>query len=242
MINSLSFVFPMYNEIDNIEETVREATRVGRSLTDRLEIIVVDDASTDGSGGRAESLKDAYPELVVVHHPVNRKLGGALRTGFAVATMDWILYIDSDLPIHMDDIRQALPLTEEADMVIGFRLSRAESYKREVMSKVYNWLIRAAFGLAVRDVNFSFKLFKRSIMEKVVLQSEGSFIDAELLIEAARSGCRIREVGFEYYPRAAGVSTLASPAVVWKMLQEMQAYRREAVARARRVQEEKASR
>jgi len=232
----------MYNEIGNIEETVREAARIGRTLTRDLEIVVVDDASTDGSGELVESLKSAYPELVVIHHPVNRKLGGALKTGFGAATGEWILYIDSDLPIRMDDIYKAIPLTDEADMVIGYRISRAESLKREIMSKAYNWLIRLLFGLKVRDINFSFKLFRRSILERIALQSEGSFIDAELLIETFRNGYVIRETGFKYHPRKAGISTLASPSIVWKILQEMQAYRRRIAARARQVREEKAHR
>jgi len=77
----LSFVFPMYNEIGNIETCVAEALRVGRLVTDDLEIVVVDDASTDGCGALADSLALKHPELKVIHNERNRKLGGTLRTG-----------------------------------------------------------------------------------------------------------------------------------------------------------------
>ena len=233
MISSLSFVFPMYNEIDNLERTVREATEVGRRITSDLEIVIVDDASTDGSGGLADRLADENPHVRVVHHPSNRKLGGALKTGFATATRQWVLYIDSDLPIRMADALDAVPLTEGADMVIGYRINRCEGLKREIMSWCYNRLIRVLFGLRVRDVNFAFKLFRREVLRQVHLESEGSFIDAELLLETRRAGFRIAEMGLNYYPRVAGTSTLASSSVVLKLLREMLRYGWNAPARRR---------
>ena len=229
---SLSFVFPMYNEIGNIERCVALALETGRKITSDLEIVVVDDCSTDGCGALADELALRHPELKVVHHTVNRKLGGALRTGFAAASKDWVLYIDSDLPIQMDDALKAVPLTANADMVIGNRHGRAEGPKREIMSFVYNRLIRVLFGLKVRDVNFAFKLFRRAILEQITLQSEGSFIDAELLIETHKAGFKIAELPLRYYERTAGVSTLASSGVVVKILHEMADYRRAAAHRA----------
>lgn len=224
MLTGLSFVFPMYNEIGNIENCVAQALATGRKITSDLEIVVVDDASTDGCGDLADQLAARHPEMKVIHHTQNRKLGGALRTGFAAATKDWVLYIDSDLPIDMDDALGAVPLTADADMVIGNRQGRAEGIKREVMSFTYNRLIRYLFGLNVRDVNFAFKLFRRGILDHITLQSEGSFIDAELLVETNKAGFRISEIPIEYHPRVAGVSTLASTSVVRTILRELWSY------------------
>lgn len=220
----LSFVFPMYNEIGNIESCVAQALATGRKITSDLEIVVVDDASTDGCGELADQLAERHPEVKVIHHVRNRKLGGALRTGFAAATKEWILYIDSDLPIDMDDALRAVPLAADADMVIGNRQGRAEGIKREVMSFTYNRLIRYLFGLNVRDVNFAFKLFRRVILDHITLQSEGSFIDAELLVEANKAGFRIAQIPIAYHPRVAGVSTLASTSVVRTILRELWSY------------------
>ena len=231
MINSLSIVFPMYNEKDNIRTAVSEAIRVGYEIAPKLQIVVVDDASTDGCGEIADELARQHPEVNVIHHRRNRKLGGSLQTGFQAATMEWILYMDSDLPIKMDDAHNAIPLTENADIVIGWRKSRAESWRREFMSKCYNRLIRWAFGLRVVDVNFAFKLFKREFLERIVLTSEGSFIDAELLLEMQRAGARFAEIPMDYYPRVAGVSTLASNSVVLVILKELLRYRLEAYGR-----------
>ncbi len=228
MINSLSIVYPMYNEKDNIRTAVSEAIRVGYTIAPDIEIIVVNDASTDGSAEIVDKLSRECPELRVLHHTTNRKLGGALKTGFAAVSKEWVLYMDSDLPIKMDDALQAVPLAEDADIVIGWRISRAESWRREVMSKAYNSLIQHVFDLHVKDVNFAFKLFRKSFLRQIVLTSEGSFIDAELLLEMSRVGARIAEIGFNYYPRVAGVSTLAGNRIILKILVEMLHYRLEA--------------
>ena len=224
-LRSLSIVFPMYNEKENIGTAVAEALRVGALITPDLEIIVVDDASTDGSGPWLDRLAEEHPQVRPIHHKVNRKLGGALKTGFAATTKEWILYMDSDLPIRMEDALDAVHLAKEADIVIGWRKSRAESWQRAVMSLVYNRLVRIVFGLRVRDVNFAFKLFRRSLYEKILLTSEGSFIDAELLLEVRRQGVSIAEIGMEYHPRVAGESKLSGFGVILKILSEMLRYR-----------------
>ena len=89
----------------------------------------------------------------------------------------------------------------------------------------YNLLIRFLFPLRVKDVNFSFKLFKREVLDKVVLEAEGSFIDAELLIKGKLHGFKIVQFGVDYFPRNRGVSTLASPDVIFKMIRELVTFR-----------------
>lgn len=223
-IKSLSFVFPMYNEIDNIEPCVDGALYIGKKLGIDFEIVVVNDASTDGCGELAEQMAKKIPQLKVLHHAKNRKLGGTLRTGFYGATKDYILYMDSDLPLDFDDVAEAIPKIGNADILIGYRLTRDEPIKRKILSRGYNTLIRMLFGLKVRDVNFSFKLFKREILDHITLQSEGSFIDAELIIESRRAGYQLAEVGLPYHPRTAGESTLASTSVIQKTFEEMGSY------------------
>ena len=186
----------MYNEIENIKPCVQGALSIGQKLHTNFEIIVVDDASTDGCGELADQMTEEIPELKVIHHEKNRKLGGTLRTGFQQATKDYILYMDSDLPLDFDDVAQAITQIGSADVLIGYRLTRDESFKRKVLSWGYNTLIRSLFGL----------------------------IDAELLIEAKRAGYHIAEVGLPYHPRIAGESTLASTAVIQKTFQEMGSY------------------
>jgi glycosyltransferase involved in cell wall biosynthesis len=231
----LSVFYPMWNE----EEYIGRALDAGHRACEQLvkdgeicdyELIVVDDASTDATGAIADRRASEGPHVRVVHHAVNRKLGGAMKTGFAAATGDLVLYTDADLPFDMAEVSRAIRLMREyeADIVSAFRFDRTgEGYLRMVYTFFYNALIRVLFGVRVRDINFAFKLCRRRVFDQIELRSEGSFIDAELIIRATRMGLPILQFGVDYFPRTRGVSTLSSPGVILKILREMLMLRRE---------------
>jgi glycosyltransferase involved in cell wall biosynthesis len=160
----------------------------------------------------------------VVHHEVNRKLGGSLKSGFAAATGDVVLYTDADLPFEMTEVARALRVLQmyEVDLVSAYRLDRTgEGPRRAIYSFFYNGLVQLVFGTRIRDINFAFKLCRRRVLDHVTLKSEGSFIDAELVIRAQRSGFQILQIGVDYFPRTRGVSTLSSFGVIRTMVGEM---------------------
>jgi glycosyltransferase involved in cell wall biosynthesis len=223
---SISVFLPAYNEEENIEEAVMNTARVLSEISDDWEVIVVDDASRDRTAEIIDRLAAEIPQVRAIHHEVNTRLGGALRTGFANSTKDLVFYTDADNPIEMNDLKWAVPLMDGVDFITGYRLNRDEPIHRKVYSRCYNWLIRLLFGLKVRDVNFSFKLLKQDVLKKCTLRSQGSFIDAELLVEARKYGFKIKEVGVRYFARTRGVSTLASPTVIFKILDELWTYYR----------------
>lgn len=234
-IGRISVFFPMWNEEEYIERAVAAATATCRELVDAgqvldYEVIVVDDASTDRTPQIAAALAAADPHVRVVRHAVNRKLGGSMRSGFDAATGDVVLYTDADLPFEMRELVRALRVlqTYEVDIVSAYRLDRTgEGPRRAVYSFLYNGLVRAMFGTRVRDVNFAFKLVRREVLEHVTLRSEGSFIDAELLVRAQKAGFQVLQIGVDYFPRTRGVSTLSSLGVIRTMLAEMRTLRRE---------------
>lgn len=225
----LSIFYPMWNE----EEYIERALTAGRRACEQLvrsgdigdyELIVVDDASTDRTAAIADQLAAADPRVQVVHHARNRKLGGAIKTGFATATGDVILYTDADLPFDMAELPRAVRLLREydADIVSAYRFDRTgEGYLRSVYTFVYNLLIRTLFDVKARDINFAFKLCRARVFDHVELRSEGSFIDAELVIRATRLGYEMLQFGVDYFPRTRGVSTLSSPSVITTILREM---------------------
>lgn len=221
---SVSLMFPAWNEEDYVERAVSRAMTALRRVTDDFEILIVNDASTDQTGVICDRLAAQHPEVRVVHHPVNLKLGGALKTGFAAASKDIVIYSDIDLPWDLQQIERALHLMEflEADVISAFRFDRtSEGPKRVVYSFAYNMLIRALFGVHIKDINFSFKIVRREVLQAISLNSGGSFIDAELIVKAIRSGFRVFQLGVDYFPRTKGVSTLASPSVIAKMVVEL---------------------
>ena len=229
----LSIFFPMWTE----EAYLHRAVRAAKEISERLvadgeigdyEIIVVDDASTDATGALADALAAADRHVRVVHHPHNRKLGGSIKSGFEAAKGDLVLYTDADLPFEMIELVRAVRVmrTYEADIVSAYRLDRTgEGPRRAVYSWGYNWLIHALFGTRLRDINFAFKLCRGRVLDHVTLSSEGSFIDAELIIRAQRSGFEIVQIGVDYFPRTRGISTLSSFGVIRTMLREMASLR-----------------
>jgi glycosyltransferase involved in cell wall biosynthesis len=155
---------------------------------------------------------------------VNRKLGASLKTGFAAARKDLVLYMDADLPFDPEVVGRAIQAMKvtRADVIAGYRLDRTtEGFVRTVYSYLYNMLIGILFGWPHRDINFSFKLMRREVLEAVELKSEGSLIDAELIVKAKNLGFHIQQLGLDYFPRTRGSSTLSSPSVIFKILREL---------------------
>jgi glycosyltransferase involved in cell wall biosynthesis len=232
---SITLFFPMWNEEELIRTTIAAAREAAEELVlagevGTYEIIVIDDASTDATGAIADEIAAADPHVRVVHHPANRKLGGCLKTGFAEARGELVLYTDADLPFDMAELAKAVRLLRiyDADIVSAYRLDRTgEGPRRFVYSYIYNFAVRYLFNLRVRDVNFAFKLLRREVLEHVELKSEGSFIDVELLARASNLGFHIVQFGVDYFPRSRGVSTLSSGSVIAKILREMMTLRGE---------------
>lgn len=225
----LSIFYPMWNEEYYIERALRFGARACEDLIERgdiadYELIVVDDKSTDHTGEIADRLAAEDPHIRVIHHERNRKLGGSMKTGFQAATGDLVLYTDADLPFDMDELPRAVRLLREydVDIISAYRFDRTgEGLLRGVYTWVYNGLIKALFGVKVRDINFAFKLCRSRIFDHVELKSEGSFIDAELVIRSTRLGYEIMQMGVDYFPRTRGESTLSSPGVILTILKEM---------------------
>ena len=225
----LSVFYPMWNEEDYIERALSFGGRACRDLIASgdiadYELIVIDDKSTDRTGEIADRLALEDPHVRVIHHERNRKLGGSMKTGFEAATGDLVLYTDADLPFDMAELPRAVRLLREydVDIISAYRFDRTgEGLLRGVYTWVYNGLIKALFGVKVRDINFAFKLCRSRIFDHVELKSEGSFIDAELVIRSTRLGYEIMQMGVDYFPRTRGESTLSSPGVIMTILKEM---------------------
>lgn len=231
----LTFLFPAWNEEAGIQRAIDAALEVGGFLVsggvvESFEVVVVDDASTDRTAEIVAAQAGRRPEVRLVRHDRNRKLGAALRTGFEHARGELILYTDADLPFDLFEVERTIRLmhTYDADVVAGYRHDRTgEGALRWLYSFVWGWLVRLALGLRVRDVNFAAKLVRREALDAVELRSEGSFIDAELLARLERGGHRIVQIGLDYFPRSRGVSTLSTPAVIGRMLVELSRLRSE---------------
>jgi glycosyltransferase involved in cell wall biosynthesis len=224
----LSVFFPMWNEEQYLQRALNAAQELCVELQNtevigNYELIIVNDASTDSTAQLANAAAARDSHVKVVHHPVNRKLGGSIKSGFAASTGDVVLYTDADLPFDMREVHNAMRLMRqyEADIVSAYRFDRTgEGYVRVIYSMFYNLMVRVLFGVRFRDINFAFKLCRKSVFDKIVLESEGSFIDAELIVSAKKLNMGVVQFGVDYFPRTRGVSTLSSPGVIIKILRE----------------------
>jgi glycosyltransferase involved in cell wall biosynthesis len=221
----ISLVLPMYNERVTIGRVVAKALDVLGDLTPDYEVLIVDDASSDGSERIAGELAQRYARVRTLRQPRNLGYGCALRTGFASAAKAWVVYTDSDEPVDLREIGRAMTLAHPGvDLVIGYRIRRHDTPRRFVYSKTYNLLCRALLGLNVRDVNFSFKLMRRAVLERIHLRAGSVFIDGELLAEALRCGYHIVEMSVQYLPRRDGKSSFDGLDAALYALQEMIGY------------------
>jgi glycosyltransferase involved in cell wall biosynthesis len=210
----LSVVVPCFNEADNIAHVVSQATEVGRAICSALEVIVVNDGSTDRTREVLEVLQEDVPELVAVHHDCNRGYGAAVRTGLDRAHHDYVFLTDGDGQFDLRELRQAVHLLQEHDMVVGYRSSRRDGYLRSLWGRIWTALVNVLLGLRVRDANCAFKLLPRRLLRAAPLSSDGALISAELLFQARKSRLRIAQWPVSHYPRRAGRQSGASLRVV----------------------------
>ena len=223
---SLSVFMPCYNEEANVERTTLAALDALRAFCDDFELIIVNDGSTDQTGTIAERLAAEHPEVRVVHNPVNRGYGGALRAGFAATRKEWVFYTDGDGQFDCREIFKLLPALNHFDLVSAYRLDRKDSWVRRFNGRAWTWLCNLILGLRLRDVDCAFKLLPRRLLEQIELRSEGALIDAELLGKAAGLGYRIGQVGVHHYPRLAGSPTGGRLRVITKAFWELVKLRR----------------
>ena len=210
----LTFFFPAYNEEENVAETVHRALdEIGPLVDGRIEVLVVDDGSTDRTGPIADALA-AADERVRVHHQANRGYGGALRAGFANARGELIGFSDGDLQFDLAEmdrlLRRLADTRKPVDVVIGYRIKRRDPPHRIFIAKTYNAIVSLGFGLRVRDIDCAMKLFRREVLDGLPLTTDSPFLSAELLIKLRARGERIAQIGVNHYPRAAGTNTGAS--------------------------------
>jgi glycosyltransferase involved in cell wall biosynthesis len=203
----LSVFFPAYNDGGTIASLVITAVRTAERLTPDFEVIVVNDGSADRTAEILDELARIYPQVKVVHHPKNRGYGGALRSGFEIASRELVFYTDGDAqydPAEMETLWRRLD--DRVDLVNGYKISRADPLHRIVIGRIYHHTVKMLFGLKVRDVDCDFRLMRRSIFEPVRLEKNSGVICLEMMKKIQDAGFRIAEVPVHHYHRACGKS------------------------------------
>jgi len=226
-VKAISFVLPAYNEEGNVLRAVQSVVDVAKRYCSEYEVIVVDDGSTDRTAELVTSAAKDIPELRLVRHAGNRGYGEALKSGLEATRLEWVFFTDADNQFDLDDLRLLLPWTAQADVIVGYRKDRQDPLGRKAGAWVWNRLVRMLFCVPVRDVDCAFKLFRRSTLGDLDIQSGGAMVSTEIMVKLHRAGLAIIELGVTHLPRTAGKAHGANPRVVGRALVELaRMYRR----------------
>ena len=187
---------------------VISASDAAKKITDDYEVIVIDDGSSDASREILRHLQAEDPRhFKPVFHEKNRGYGGALRSGFASATKDWVFYTDGDAQYDPREMQRLAPLARDGvDVVQGFKIKRNDPLHRILIGRIYHWSMKIMFGLKIRDVDCDFRLIRRSVFDRVRLTQDSGVICLEMVKKMQHAGCQFKEVGVNHYHRQYGKS------------------------------------
>ena len=224
LVARLSYFFPAHNEEANLAGLIEEALDSLPAIAETFEIIAVNDGSRDRTQAIADELTAKHPGIVrAVHHRTNLGYGAALRSGFGAARYELVAFTDGDRQFRVEDIgrlTERLGRIDSPDVVAGYRIRRADPIVRTLYARAYRLANRLFFGLRVTDVDCACKLFRRTQLDGIHVESEGAFFSAELLIKLRAAGRSVAEVGVPHYPRLAGSPTGAKPQVILRAVRD----------------------
>ncbi len=200
-----------WNEEENVAVCMREALAFLRDATSDYELILVDDGSSDDTAGAARVVMAEDPEHVrVISYSPNRGIGGALKTGYAVASKDWVTWLPSDGQVppeglqNLFDIVEADPEIRVVTCTFPHRFEEADSLLRKVLSRGLRAFMWTATGVS-REMD-GISLFPREFLRAVPMKSETFFLNLELPIRAIRAGLKPGAATMHIRPRMSGQS------------------------------------
>jgi glycosyltransferase involved in cell wall biosynthesis len=226
-LGSLTLVMPAHNEVESLRRLLPHAAEVLPGIARRVEVVLVDDGSTDGSGELAVRLGDELGlEVRVIRHPRKSGYGISVADGLRAARMEYAAFTDADGQFDVADLALLVPaLLGGAGMVAGWRRERRDAAVRSVVSGVFNVTLRLLYGLRVRDVDCALKLMRTDFLRSIELESHSALINAELFCKARRDGWRTAQVPVPHHPRELGRRSGARPRAVLRAIRELVRYR-----------------
>jgi glycosyltransferase involved in cell wall biosynthesis len=235
VVTSVSAMFPCYNDATSIGGLVDDVYGALHPLVDEVEVIVVNDGSTDGSREVLDQMSSARPWLRVIHHEANRGYGGALISGFQAARHEWIFYTDGDAQYDAKEAAALVPLAVEGvDVVQGYKIGRGDPMYRKVIGRFYHRVVKLLFRLPVRDTDCDFRLFRRQLIVDRPLTSTSGVICVEMMRSFSERNARFVQTPVHHYFRPYGRSQFFRlPAIARSARQLLALWYRMVVRRAR---------
>ncbi|MBN2216759.1 MAG: glycosyltransferase family 2 protein [Pirellulales bacterium] len=208
----LSIVIPVFNEVDSLEALHAELAEVARTEGYRLDVVFVDDGSTDGSWDVVSRLAQNHPEVRGIRFRRNFGKAAALSAGFTAARGELVMTLDADLQDDPREIPRFLErMKENLDVVSGYKKVRHDPWHKVIPSRVFNWLVSRMTGVVLHDHNCGMKCYRREIFDEVRLYGE---LHRFVPVLAAARGFRVGELVINHRPRRHGRSKYGMTRIV----------------------------
>jgi len=219
-LESLTVFFPVYNEAENIPLLIDSADKIIPKFANNYELIIINDGSSDKSKEIAEGLIKDKVEWRVVSHRKNLGYGEVLKTGIKEANNEWVFFTDGDLQFDLQELASFIPYTNDYQLIIGYRHTRAEGFSRALNARLFKLYIDLLFRLHVKDIDCAFKLIKTDLLKNLELNSGSAFTSSEILYRLKKQKIKFKELPVSHYPRQYGQATGANLRVIIKACYE----------------------
>ena len=225
VLSSISFFCPAYFDEENLPDLIPKVFDFLSKITNKFEILIIEDGSPDQTGAVAEELSRRYPNIRVIHHQRNLGYGVTLSDGFRSARYDYVMYTDGDNQYDVGEFEPYINLLEGVDIISGYATEKAVTPLRKIQSFLYNRLVKFLFFIDLKDINCSMKIYKKKVLDVIEIKSASAFIDTEMLIRAKRKGFTIAQFPVTHYPRKRGLASGSKPAVILATIKDMIKFR-----------------
>jgi glycosyltransferase involved in cell wall biosynthesis len=219
---SASCIIMAFNEEATIALAIEEVLAELKKFSfDSIEIIVVDDGSTDNTNKIATEYASRLPQVKIIRHERNKGPGSGIKTGILNSSKELILFHAADRQLDFSEVASYIPMLDDYDLLIGERKDRpGYTVARKIVSWISITLVKILFGLKYKDYNFLY-LYRRSVFEGMKIESGGIFLVTEILVKAIDKSCKVREISVGCYPRKFGNATCGRPSIIIKTFLEL---------------------
>jgi glycosyltransferase involved in cell wall biosynthesis len=201
---ALSVVLPVHNEEAVIANVIRRIIKVLDPLIWNLEVLAVNDGSTDESARLLRELVLPFPQLRVFQHDSKLGYGAAVRTGVEIASHGVLVLLDGDDQYDPADLPSAVAALSGFDCVVGYRSDRADKVYRRMLAWLGNKIANRIFGTALRDVNCGLKVCNTAQLKALDLKADSGFVSTEIVAKLRLRNATIVEIPVRHYPRLTG--------------------------------------
>ncbi|MBI4831063.1 MAG: glycosyltransferase family 2 protein [Candidatus Lindowbacteria bacterium] len=217
----VSVVIPAFNEEANLASTTTLIARKLDELKTSFEVIIVNDGSADRTRAIAGELAQADSRIRLINHERNLGPGSGVFTGIKASRGEFVIFIPADLGLDINELYKYIDASRSCDLVVGVRSDRRDyTLFRKFVSLTNIALIKLLFGMKERQFNY-IHMYRRTMLERIEIESRGVFITAEIMIKAHDLGYRLQEVDITYVPRSAVKATCGKPRVILRTVKDL---------------------